>query len=78
MPQNNEYSDFSLEIKANAYKERLNPWAITRLLPDMQRVTVARFRTRSDAEGHLQRLRQLIPDASFKVVFDCQREEVVI
>ncbi|MDZ7958169.1 MAG: hypothetical protein RMY34_09745 [Aulosira sp. DedQUE10] len=38
----------------------------------------ARFRTRSDADGHLQRLRQLIPDARFMVVFDCQREEVVI
>jgi hypothetical protein len=78
MPQNNEYNDFSLETQAIAYKERLNPWAITRLLPDMQRITVARFRTRSDADGHLQRLRQLIPDASFMVVFDCQREEVVI
>ncbi|MBD2335947.1 hypothetical protein H6G64_02940 [Calothrix sp. FACHB-156] len=40
--------------------------------------TVARFCTRSDADGHLQRLRQLIPDASFMVVFDCQREEVAI
>ena len=87
MPQNNQYNDFSSATQAMsldsplrvyAYKERLNPWAITRLLPDMQRVTVARFRTRSDADGHLQRLRQLIPDASFMVVFDCQREEVVI
>lgn len=78
MPQNNEYNDLSSETQALPYKERLNPWAITRLLPDMQRVTVARFRTRSDADGHLQRLRQLIPDASLIVVFDCQREEVVI
>lgn len=78
MPQNNEYNDLSSETQAIAYKERLNPWAITRLLPDMQRVTVARFRTRSDADGHLQRLRQLIPDANFTVVFDCQREEAVI
>jgi hypothetical protein len=78
MPQNNQYNDFSSETQASAYKERLNPWAIARLLPDMQRVTVARFRSRSDADGHLQRLRQLIPNASFMVVFDCQREEVVI
>ncbi|OUL34511.1 hypothetical protein BV372_13970 [Nostoc sp. T09] len=78
MPQNNEYNDLSSETQTIAYKERLNPWAITRLLPDMQRVTVARFRTRSDAEGHLQRLRQLIPDANFAVVFDSQREEAVI
>lgn len=77
MPQNYEDNDFSLETKA-VYKERLNPWAITRLLPDMQRVTVARFRSRSDADGHVQILRQLIPDASFTVVFDCQREQVLI
>ena len=78
MPQNRDYSDSSLETQAIAYKERLNNWAIARLLPDMQRVIVARFRSRSDAEGHMQLLRQLIPDACFVVVFDCQRDEVVI
>lgn len=78
MPQNNEYNDFSLEIQVSTYKERLNPWAITRLLPDVQRVTVARFCSRSDADGHLQILRKLMPDARFTVVFDSQREEVVI
>jgi hypothetical protein len=58
----------------SAYSARLNPWAIARLLPNMQRTIVARFRSRSDADGHLQCLRQLIPDASFVVVFDCQPE----
>jgi hypothetical protein len=53
-----------------AYRDRLNCWAIARLLPKMQRIIVARFRNRSDAEGHVQRLRQLIPHASFIVVFD--------
>ena len=53
-------------------------FAIARLLPDIQRVIVARFRSRSDADDHLQRLRQLIPDACFVVVFDCQRDEAVI
>lgn len=67
MPQNRDYSDSSLETQA-----------IARLLPDMQRVIVARFRSRSDAEGHMQLLRQLIPDACFVVVFDCQRDEAVI
>jgi hypothetical protein len=77
MPQNNEYSDLSL-VTHIAYKERLNSWAVARLLPDMQRVIVARFRSRSDADGHLQLLRQLIPDGCFVVVFDYQREESVI
>lgn len=71
---------------SNAYRARLNVWAIARLLPSMQRIIVGRFRSRSDADGHLQRLRQLMPHASFVVVFDLQpdleapviREEAVI
>jgi hypothetical protein len=54
------------------YKERLTPWTIVRLLPDMQNTIIARFRSRSDADGHLQFLRQQIPNASFNVIFDCQ------
>ena len=52
--------------------KQLNPWAIARLLPNCQRTIVGRFRSRSDADGHLQCLRQLIPHASYVVVFDCQ------
>ncbi len=55
-----------------AYQSRLYPWAIARLLPNMQRTLVGRFRSRSDADGHLRCLRQLIPHASFVVVFDSQ------
>lgn len=56
-------------------KKLLNSWVITRLLPDMQRVNMARFRSRSHAEIYLRHLRQLIPDAHFVVVFDDQNEE---
>lgn len=52
------------------YAERLNHWAIVRLLPNMQRVVVARFKSRSDADGYVQALQRLIPDAAFLVVFD--------
>ena len=52
------------------YKERLNPWVLVRLLPNMQRLTVGQFRTRSDADGHLQILRRLIPNAKFVVMFN--------
>lgn len=55
-----------------AYLQQLHPWAIARLLPNCQRTIVGRFRSRSDADGHLQCLRQLMPHASFVVVFDCQ------
>lgn len=56
------------------YRDRLSPWVIVRLLPNMQRVVVARFRKRSDAEGHLRRLRQLMPDVEFVIIFDTGEE----
>lgn len=52
------------------YRERLSPWVIVRLLPKMQRVVVGRFYKWSDADGHLQLLRQLIPAARFTIIFD--------
>jgi len=55
-------------------KKRLSPWVIVRLLPNMQRVTVGRFRTRSDADGHLQILQRLIPTAEMVVVFDVEEQ----
>jgi hypothetical protein len=57
-----------------SYKERLTPWAIAHLLPDMQRIIVGRFRHRSDADGHMQFLRRQNPTASFVVVFDSKPE----
>ncbi|MBD2100283.1 hypothetical protein [Leptolyngbya sp. FACHB-261] len=61
-----------LEQKSELEQKRLNPWALVRLLPKMQRVTVGRFRKRSDADGHLQILRQTVPQADFIVVWDAQ------
>ncbi|AOW98393.1 hypothetical protein BJP34_02075 [Moorena producens PAL-8-15-08-1] len=52
------------------YSERLYSWAIVRLLPQMQRVVVGRYRNRSDAEGHLQALKRLMPDGKFIIIFD--------
>ncbi|NEO74130.1 hypothetical protein [Moorena sp. SIO3H5] len=53
-----------------SYSQRLYPWAVVRLLPMMQRVLVGRFRNRSDAEGHMQALKRLMPDGKFIIVFD--------
>ncbi|AFY41224.1 hypothetical protein [Nostoc sp. PCC 7107] len=80
MPHNSDDKDFSSETQTQvfAYKERLNSWIVARLFPDMQRVTVARFRSRSDADGYVQSLRQLMPEANFVVVFDCPRQKVAI
>lgn len=52
------------------YQQRLNPWVVVRLLPRCQRVVVGRFHSRSDADGHLQVLRRLVPRAMYIVVFD--------
>lgn len=56
------------------YKERLNAWTVVCLLPDMQQNIVGRFRSRSDAEGHMKFLRHRTPTSSFMVVFDCQSQ----
>jgi len=77
MSQNTQDNDSKLKNQALAYRERLNTWAVARLLPDMQRVIVTRFRSRSDAEGHLRLLSQMTPRDRFEVVFDCQRDEAV-
>ncbi len=60
------YSDRTLV----SFRERLNPWVLVRLLPNMKRITVGQFRSRSDADGHLQIVRRLIPQAQFVVMFD--------
>ena len=54
------------------YREKLNNWAVVRLLPKMQRVVVERFRKESDADGYVKILRQLQPDSEFIVMFDLQ------
>ncbi|MEH2314556.1 MAG: hypothetical protein V7K35_24855 [Nostoc sp.] len=57
------------------YLEKLNPWCIVRLFPNMQNQIVARFRRRSDAEAHLQVLRRLIPSVSFTLIFNAGVEQ---
>ena len=52
------------------YFDRLHPWCIIRLLPQMQRTVVARFRKRNDAEAHLKILQQMNPDAEYVIIFD--------
>ncbi|NJR67148.1 MAG: hypothetical protein HC772_20460 [Leptolyngbyaceae cyanobacterium CRU_2_3] len=52
------------------YFDRLHPWCIIRLLPKMQRIVVARFRYRGQAEEYLHVLRRLNPTAHHILVFD--------
>jgi len=53
------------------YGDRLRKrWVVVRLLPQMQRIDVARFYQYSDAQGYAQILRQLDPAAQLVVMFD--------
>lgn len=52
------------------YRERLNLWVLVRLLPNMQRVIIGQYRNRSDADGHLEIIRRLMPNAKFVVMFN--------
>jgi hypothetical protein len=53
-------------------KPKLNthPWCIVRQLPNMQRLVVARGHRRGDADGYIQILRRLLPQAEHAIVFD--------
>ena len=58
------------------YSARLNPWAVVRLLPNCQRVTIARHRSESDAAGYCRILHRLEPQADLIVIFDPISEEI--
>lgn len=52
------------------YQEQLSPWIIYQLLPTMKQLTVARFRTRNDAEGYLKLVQRMLPHAQFAIAFE--------
>ncbi len=75
MTYNAEINSLSSEASLSAYgtpayRDRLKRWAIARFLPNQQPVIVARFRNRSDADGHLKFLQRQIPEGEFLVMFD--------
>ncbi len=75
MPYNAEFDDSASQDRVRSYLDRfLTNWAIVCLLPNMQRIIVGRFRTRTDADGHLRVLRQMMPNREFIVVFDCETD----
>ncbi|KAM3096254.1 hypothetical protein ACKFKG_11380 [Phormidesmis sp. 146-35] len=57
------------------YKQRLEPWAVMRLLPNMQRITLARHRSPSNADHYCRALQRLEPQSKFCVVFDPIQED---
>jgi hypothetical protein len=59
------------------YFEKLHPWCLIRLLPNCQRIVVARFRKRNDADEHLRVLQRLIKHRTFVIIFDSQEQPVL-
>ncbi|MEG4942407.1 hypothetical protein [Microcoleus sp. F4-D5] len=56
------------------YFEKLHPWCLVRLLPNCQRIVVARFRKRNDADAHLRVLQRLVKNRTFVIVFDTEEQ----
>ena len=55
-------------------QETCNTWVIYRLLPNLQRLPVAQFRSRNDAESSLKIIRQMLPDAHLILAFEVSWE----
>ena len=51
-------------------QETSNTWVIYRLLPNLQRLPVAQFLSRNDAESSLRLIRQMLPDAQLILAFE--------
>lgn len=72
MTSNAEIDSFAPNLDAKSYKQRLNRWAIAQLMPNKQLVIVARYRSRSDADGHLPFFKQRSPEGNFVIIVDKQ------
>jgi hypothetical protein len=57
-------------------QETLNAWVIYRLMPNLQRLPVAQFRSRKDAESSLKIIRQMLPDTELILAFEVSTEHL--
>ncbi len=65
--------DESPRPTTSAYRDRLNHWAIARVLSGQTLEVVARFRSYSDAEGRLKFVQRQFPSDRLLVIADKQR-----
>ncbi len=57
------------------YQARLNPWVVSKLLPNLKQLSVIRFRRRNDAEAYLRVLKEMQPQGDFAISFDGDTRE---
>lgn len=55
---------------AENYWRQLHPWCVIRVMPNMQRIVVQRFRNRNQAEEYLNIVKRLAPTAMYQIVFE--------
>jgi hypothetical protein len=60
------------------YQQRLSPWVIHKLLPNLKQLTVNRFRRRNEAEAYMKALKQMYPHIQFALTFEVGEELVSI
>ncbi|MEA5565919.1 hypothetical protein [Anabaena sp. UHCC 0399] len=63
-------------ISTSKPKSNSHPWCIIRQLPNMQRMVVARFHRRHDADAYMQILGRLLPIITHVIVFDSKILEI--
>ena len=49
-----------------------------RQLPNMQRIVVARFHHRSNADGYLSVMKRLLPNAQHMIVFEIEPQQEAV
>lgn len=54
------------------YSDQLSPWVVYRLLPNCQRLLLARFRKRNNAEDYIRVLRQMQPQIDLTITFEVE------
>ncbi|WP_232224126.1 hypothetical protein [Mastigocladopsis repens] len=61
-----------MKRQTKTYRTALAPWAVVRWFSPTQRIVISRFRSRSDADGHLAVLQRHIPDADLRVIVEME------
>jgi hypothetical protein len=63
-----------LKRQTKTYRTALAPWAVVQLVSPTERIVMNRFRSRSDADGHLTILQRLMPQADLRVIVDVEQD----
>lgn len=56
--------------ESTPYQTAITPWLIVQWHSPTERTVIRRFRSRNDADSYLVTLRQLMPLADLKVIFN--------